>query len=100
MSSLNQIHNKIITENNIALKVEQWKKNGKTIVFTNGCFDLLHLGHIEYLAEASDLGTRFIIGLNSDESVQLLGKGDLRPIKDENTRATILAAFEFVSAVV
>ena len=100
MSHLSQVHNKIVSSNKIASLSKDWNSDGETIVFTNGCFDLLHLGHIEYLAQAADLGSKFIIGLNSDQSVKLLGKGNLRPIKDEQTRATILAALEFVSAIV
>jgi D-glycero-beta-D-manno-heptose 1-phosphate adenylyltransferase len=100
MSQLSQIHNKIKDAIDIAPLTAQWKTDGKSIVFTNGCFDLLHLGHIEYLAQASEFGDKFIIGLNSDKSVRLLGKGSLRPIKDEKTRATMLAAFSFVDAVV
>lgn len=84
----------------IARKVDSWRKRGESIVFTNGCFDLLHLGHIEYLSQTADLGDRLIVGVNSDSSVQQLGKGNLRPIKDEKTRASIIAALGFVSAVV
>lgn len=73
-------------------------KNQK-IVFTNGCFDLLHLGHIEYLSQAADLGNCLIIGLNSDESVKKL-KGSNRPINNLTARASILASLSFVSAVV
>lgn len=69
-------------------------------MFTNGCFDLIHLGHIDYLSKASDLGNKLVIGLNSDNSVKRLGKGDLRPIKDQHTRAMVLAAFQFIDAVV
>ncbi|OFX36988.1 MAG: glycerol-3-phosphate cytidylyltransferase [Bacteroidetes bacterium GWA2_32_17] len=73
-------------------------KNQK-IVFTNGCFDILHRGHIEYLAKASEFGDFFIIGLNTDTSVNKL-KGNNRPIQDEDSRALILASLHFVSAVV
>ena len=100
MNHLSQIRNKLIGSYKIVALTKEWKKDGETIVFTNGCFDLLHLGHIEYLARAASLGSKFIIGLNSDQSVKTLGKGGLRPIKDQKTRATILAALEFVAAVV
>lgn len=70
------------------------------MVFTNGVFDLIHQGHISYLAEASALGTKLVIGLNADESVKTLAKGPARPIKDEESRAIILAAMQFVNAVV
>ncbi len=92
MNHLGQIRNKLVGLNKIVALTKEWKKDGETIVFTNGCFDLLHLGHIEYLAQAASLGSKFIIGLNSDQSVKALGKGGLRPIKDQKTRATILAA--------
>ncbi len=74
-------------------------KNGK-IVFTNGCFDIIHRGHIHYLAKASDMGSFFIVGVNSDASVKRLGKSNARPLQDEQTRALILASFHFVDAVV
>jgi D-glycero-beta-D-manno-heptose 1-phosphate adenylyltransferase len=76
-----------------------WKFQGKKIVFTNGCFDILHLGHIDYLAAASELGDLLIIGLNTDESVRKI-KGNNRPIQDEVARAFILASLGFVDAVV
>jgi D-glycero-beta-D-manno-heptose 1-phosphate adenylyltransferase len=70
------------------------------VVFTNGCFDILHRGHIEYLAKASDLGGELYIGLNSDASVRRQGKGNSRPLQDEQTRAMILASLHFVSGVI
>lgn len=73
-------------------------KNNK-IVFTNGCFDIIHRGHIEYLAQAAQLGNYLIVGLNSDTSVNKL-KGNNRPIQDEESRALILASLQFVNAVV
>ena len=79
--------------------VDQWKNEHQKIVFTNGCFDLLHAGHLDYLCKAADLGQRLIIGLNADVSVKKL-KGSQRPILDEKTRAFKLAAMQFVDAVV
>jgi len=76
-----------------------WRFHGHKIVFTNGCFDLLHLGHIDYLAKAAAEGSLLIIGLNTDDSVRRI-KGDARPIKDELSRAWSLAAMSFVGAVV
>ena len=73
--------------------------NKEKIVFTNGCFDILHQGHIEVLAKTADLGNRLIIGLNSDSSVKLL-KGKNRPINTERARALLLAAIDFVDAIV
>lgn len=71
----------------------------KRIVFTNGCFDILHLGHVEYLAKAKDMGDLLIVGLNTDDSVKRL-KGPSRPINPENARAHVLAALQFVDYVV
>lgn len=77
-----------------------WRMKGDRIVFTNGCFDILHRGHVEYLQEAAALGDRLVIGLNSDDSVRRLGKGDGRPFNDETSRAKVLAALRLVDAVV
>lgn len=79
--------------------LEDWKKNGEKIVFTNGCFDIVHLGHVDYLSKAADLGTKLIVGLNSDASTQRL-KGITRPINQEVSRAGILASFFFIDAVI
>jgi D-glycero-beta-D-manno-heptose 1-phosphate adenylyltransferase len=76
-----------------------WDFRDKKIVFTNGCFDILHLGHIDYLSKAADLGNILIVGLNSDASVKKI-KGNNRPVTDEMSRAKILASLSFVSAVV
>ena len=73
---------------------------GKRIVFTNGCFDILHKGHVEYLTKARDLGQLMVIGLNTDASVKRQNKSPERPINDQNTRAIILAALECVDYVV
>lgn len=94
-----KIQSKIQSWETIQSSVLQWKSTGEKIVFTNGCFDILHFGHIHYLAEASDLGDRLVIGLNSAASVKRL-KGKHRPINDEATRQHLLAALEFVDAVV
>lgn len=77
-----------------------WKFMGKKIVFTNGCFDLLHLGHIDYLSKARDLGHVLIVGVNTDDSVKRLNKGINRPITNQISRATIIASLFFVDAVV
>ena len=73
---------------------------GKKIVFTNGCFDILHRGHVEYLCHARDLGDYLVLGLNTDESVKRLGKSPERPINSEETRAIVLASLECVDAIV
>ena len=79
--------------------VERWQNEGSTVVFTNGCFDLLHSGHIKLLHRASELGDKLIVGLNSDNSIQRI-KGDDRPILPEQERATILTELESVDSVV
>jgi len=93
------IQNKIICRSKIQKKVEEWKSKNEKIVFTNGCFDILHLGHIDYLAKARNLGDKLIIGLNSDISVKIL-KGNNRPINNEKARAMLLASLIFVDAIV
>ncbi len=79
--------------------VDQWKTQGLRVVFTNGCFDILHLGHVDYLEKARSLGDRLVIGLNTDDSVSRF-KGPARPIQDEHSRAQILASLQFVDLVV
>lgn len=79
--------------------VAHWQSKGERIVFTNGCFDILHLGHVRYLAEARDLGHRLVVGVNSDASVRRL-KGPSRPIQDEQSRMHVLASLACVDAVV
>lgn len=90
---------KILSAAELALEVNNWKAADKKIVFTNGCFDLLHPGHVAYLSEAASLGDILVIGLNSDDSVKRL-KGPERPINDEATRALLLASMFFIDAVV
>ena len=90
---------KISDRSTLLKKIHSWKVKGDTIVFTNGCFDILHLGHVSYLESASQLGDKFVIGLNADASVKRL-KGETRPIQPEEARARILAVMEFVVAVV
>jgi rfaE bifunctional protein nucleotidyltransferase chain/domain len=79
--------------------VGRWQALGLEVVFTNGCFDLLHLGHLSYLEAARRLGDRLVVGLNSSESVRRL-KGPERPINDDATRSAMLAALAFVDLVV
>jgi rfaE bifunctional protein nucleotidyltransferase chain/domain len=79
--------------------LSSWKSKGEKIVFTNGCFDLIHKGHVDYLAKAADLGSRLIIGVNTDASVSRI-KGDHRPIQDQDSRLMILASMQFVDAVI
>ena len=79
-------------------KVRRWKESGEKIVFTNGCFDILHAGHIHLLTEAKNLGDRLFIGLNSDQSVQNL-KGPDRPFNTEDARASVLESLSMVDGV-
>jgi len=83
-----------------ARMVNVWRLKSDRIVFTNGCFDILHRGHVEYLQEAAALGDRLVVGVNSDASVRRLGKGDDRPLNDQDSRAKVLAALRCVDAVV
>lgn len=99
MSHLNKINSKIFSLNDLKNQVNAWKQSGEEVVFTNGCFDIIHRGHIEVLAQTADLGDRLIIGLNSDTSIQKL-KGEDRPIIDEQARSILLAALNFVDAVI
>lgn len=99
MSFFSTITAKIQTWEQLPVTLERWRASGEKIVFTNGCFDLLHYGHLHYLSEARDLGDRLVIGLNSAASVRRL-KGPTRPINDELTRTHLLAALEVVDAVV
>jgi len=78
---------------------KKWKEEGKKLVFTNGCFDLLHIGHIRYLRKAKSLGDYLVVGLNSDRSVRKI-KGEKRPIMPEKERAEILSSLWFVDYVV
>lgn len=100
MSFLNNIKDKIYNLNDIQERVISWKSEGKKIVFTNGCFDLLHLGHVVYLSKARDLGDILIVGLNSDESSYWKTKGPDRPINNQSARGLILSSLVFVDAVI
>ena len=99
MNNLERIHTKILNRDILENLLAIWRFKSQKIVFTNGCFDLLHLGHIDYLSKAKDLGDVLIIGINTDDSVRRL-KGDTRPITNEKSRATIIASLQFVTAVV
>jgi len=100
MDHLKLIQSKIFSSKTEAFTMLQlWRSKGEKIVFTNGCFDLVHRGHLEYLAQTAALGQRLIIGLNTDASVQKL-KGTNRPIHDEYSRALLLASLSFVDMVV
>ena len=90
---------KIYNLSTLLEQVTHWKGDNEQIVFTNGVFDILHIGHVSYLAKARELGSKLIIGLNSDASVRRL-KGPSRPINNDFNRAGLLAAFYFVDAIV
>ncbi len=99
MKHLEIIKNKILTPEKLRSIVEVKHSEGKTFAFSNGCFDLVHQGHIDYLSKSRDLADYLIIGLNTDSSVRRL-KGSRRPINDEYSRALMLASFLFVDYVV
>jgi D-glycero-beta-D-manno-heptose 1-phosphate adenylyltransferase len=90
---------KLITASKLALIAKKARQNGRRMVFTNGCFDILHVGHISYLEKARSLGDYMVIGLNSDRSVRSL-KGPGRPVNDEKSRARVIGALECVDHVV
>jgi rfaE bifunctional protein nucleotidyltransferase chain/domain len=91
---------KIWEHNQIVAEISNLKASGKKIVFTNGCFDILHAGHVQYLEEASELGDFLIVALNTDESVQRLDKSPARPLQNEYSRTHVMASLAFVGAVV
>jgi D-glycero-beta-D-manno-heptose 1-phosphate adenylyltransferase len=99
MEKIDILKQKLHNRETLAKALVLWRFKEKKIVFTNGCFDLLHPGHIDYLAKAADCGDCLIVGVNSDASVQRL-KGKTRPINDETARSMILAALSCVDAVV
>lgn len=98
--TLNHIENKVISLAEFLKLREKLRAHGKKVVFTNGCFDILHLGHVTYLAQASDLGDFLVVAVNEDASVRAQNKGQDRPINPENARAVLIAALGFVDAVV
>lgn len=100
ISRLSYLQDKIV-DHDLALKrVTMWKMKDNKVVFTNGCFDILHAGHVTYLAQAAELGDKLIVALNTDFSVKRQGKGDERPVNKEDARAIVIAALGFVDMVV
>ncbi|HJZ39732.1 MAG TPA: D-glycero-beta-D-manno-heptose 1-phosphate adenylyltransferase [Bacteroidales bacterium] len=99
MQKLDIIRRKILSGKDLERWLHIARFRNRKIVFTNGCFDVLHRGHVEYLAKAAESGDLLVVGLNTDASVKKI-KGPLRPYQDEKTRALILASLRFVSAVV
>ncbi len=98
-AALQKVESKIVSRLEAAKTILTWQAQGQQVVFTNGCFDLLHKGHIHYLCEAASLGQKLVLGVNSDASVQIL-KGPSRPINSEESRAAMLACLFFVDLVV
>jgi rfaE bifunctional protein nucleotidyltransferase chain/domain len=90
---------KIVTLAEAKIQVKAWQNAGNRVVFTNGCFDLIHLGHVDYLEKARMLGDKLVLGLNTDDSVSRF-KGPERPLQDQISRARVLAAMQFVDLVV
>jgi rfaE bifunctional protein nucleotidyltransferase chain/domain len=99
MDKFESIKSKIIDGDLLDKRLAYWRFRNCKIVFTNGCFDILHRGHIEYLAAAAAHGDVLVIGLNTDISVQKL-KGKNRPVQDESSRSIVLASLQFVDAIV
>jgi rfaE bifunctional protein nucleotidyltransferase chain/domain len=100
MTKWEQIKHKLVNQEEAKAITASWKDNGEKVVFTNGCFDILHRGHVTYLAKAASLGSYLIVGVNSDDSVKRLNKAPNRPINDGESRALIIASLEVVDLVV
>ena len=99
MKKLEFISSRILDREQLRRVCAVWNFKNMSVVFTNGCFDILHLGHIEYLAKAANLGDVLVVGVNTDQSVQKI-KGEKRPINDEHSRSMVIASLRFVTAVV
>lgn len=99
MDKISVIQQKIFDSHSLQKQIALWRFHEKKIVFTNGCFDLLHLGHIDYLAKAASMGDVLIVGLNTDASVSKI-KGPARPISNEHSRLMVMASLFFVNAVI
>lgn len=97
---LKYVTDKITDIQSMKRTMEGWRLKGDRIVFTNGCFDILHKGHVTYLAKAASMGERLIVALNTDASVKRQGKGDNRPVNSEDARSLVLASLGFVDGVV
>src|ERR1043165_5724157 len=100
MSFHSQLSKKIVSSDDISRFVNARKLNGMRIVFTNGCFDILHPGHVDYLSKARDLGNILVVGLNTADSLKRQNKGPDRPVNSEDSRAKVLAALGCVDAIV
>lgn len=100
MSRLEYLNNKITDAQQARHLINGWKMKGQKVVFTNGCFDILHQGHVVYLAKAAEMGDRMIVAINSDASIKAQNKGPERPINPQEARSIVLAALGFVDLVV
>lgn len=100
MARIQYIQNKLATTTEAVQRIAKWKLQNDKIVFTNGCFDILHKGHVTYLSKAADLGNKLVVAINTDASVKRLGKGDDRPVNPEEARAFVLSALGFIDMVV
>ena len=100
MDRLDYITEKIVSIEEAKRRISMWHMRNDVVCFTNGCFDILHLGHITYLAKAASLGKRLIVAVNSDDSVRLLNKAPNRPINNEQARMLVVAALGCVDLVV
>lgn len=100
MSKLSDTLGKLQSAEQAAKTVAGWKAQGEKVVFTNGCFDILHKGHVTYLAKSADFGTKLVVGLNTDSSVKRQGKGEERPVNPEDARSLVMASLGFVDLVV
>jgi len=100
MTKWEQTKHKLVSQQEAETIISSWKDNKEKVVFTNGCFDILHRGHVTYLAKAASLGTYLVVGVNADESVRRLNKAPERPINDQDSRAIIIASLQVVDLVV
>lgn len=100
MTKWEKIQHKIVSQDEAATVVNSWKDSEQLVVFTNGCFDILHRGHVSYLGKAASLGDYLVVGLNTDSSVKSQNKGPNRPMNDEQSRALVLASLEFVDMII
>ncbi len=96
---MSEHNDKIVSREELRRRAEAWKRAGEKVILTNGCFDLLHVGHVRYFHAAKQLGGRLVVALNADESVRKL-KGAGRPVMNERERAEILAALADIDAIV
>jgi D-glycero-beta-D-manno-heptose 1-phosphate adenylyltransferase len=100
MTRLRHIQQKLASKSEANQRIASWRIKNEKIIFTNGCFDILHEGHVTYLAQAANLGHKLVVAINTDASVKRLEKGEDRPINSEESRALVLASLAFVDLVV